>query len=145
VTPSFASLRLASSRGLQAGGRGFAAPLWLESFGMGVWSGGGGLGRRSYRVKVAQKTRAVSMACALAKRQIACHHEGMSNAATLGSPEDDDSPEVRALRKQIRNEPLTSEEQALLASVSRTIPAGAVLVPHDEVTRKLEERRRREG
>lgn len=82
---------------------------------------------------------------ALARRRIACHHEGMGNAATLGSPEDDDSPEVRALRKHIRNEPLTPEEQALLARVSRPVPEGAVLVPHDEVTRKLEERRRCEG
>jgi hypothetical protein len=51
-----------------------------------------------------------------------------------------DSPEVAALRKKIRGEVLTNEEQALLATATRK-PSGPT-VPHVEVMRMLEERKR---
>ncbi len=54
-----------------------------------------------------------------------------------------DSPEVAALRKSIRGEPLTDEERALLATATRKPPGPGV--PHAEVMRMLEERKRREA
>jgi hypothetical protein len=52
-----------------------------------------------------------------------------------------DGPEVAALRKRIRGEALTADEELLLASTYRKPPGPTV--PHAEVMRLLEERRRR--
>jgi hypothetical protein len=66
---------------------------------------------------------------------------GMS--ASRPVPGQAESPEVAALRKRIRGEPLSREEEALLASVSRR-PEGPT-VPHEAVMRELAERERRDG
>jgi hypothetical protein len=55
-----------------------------------------------------------------------------------------DSPELAALRKKIRGEPLTPEEQALLARATRK-PSGEGGVPHETIEAMLEERRRLGG
>jgi hypothetical protein len=54
-----------------------------------------------------------------------------------------DSPQVAALRKRARGEPLSDEERALLARPGRK-PQGPT-VPHEAVMRELEERQRRGG
>lgn len=53
----------------------------------------------------------------------------------------DDSPEVAALRKKLRGEPLTAREEALLAQRSGR-PDGPT-TPHEDVMRELAERQRR--
>ena len=66
-------------------------------------------------------------------------------AAMTGSPvpsyEHEDSPEVAALRKRIRGEPLSAAEDALLASATRKPSGPGVL--HAEVMAELAERERR--
>jgi hypothetical protein len=52
---------------------------------------------------------------------------------------EDESPEVIALRKRIRGEPLTDAETALLSKRYRT-PEGP-RVPHAEIERMLAERK----
>lgn len=47
---------------------------------------------------------------------------------------------VEALRKKVRGEPLTKDEAEALAACSRPVPPDAV--PHAQVQRILEERRR---
>jgi len=62
-----------------------------------------------------------------------------------GCPE---QPEVAALRKKIRGEPLTPEEAALLAPTPETrarIAAMGPGIPHAHVTAELAERQRRGG
>jgi len=51
-----------------------------------------------------------------------------------------ESPEVAALRKRIRGEPITDVERALLARATRK-PTGPG-IPHAEIMAELEERRR---
>lgn len=53
----------------------------------------------------------------------------------------EDSPEVAALRKRIRGEPLTPAEQALLESTYRK--GEGPTVPHEQIMRELAERERR--
>ena len=55
-----------------------------------------------------------------------------------------DSTEVAALRKKMRGEPLTAEEQALLARATRK-PTGEGAVPQETIEAMLEERRRLGG
>ena len=55
-----------------------------------------------------------------------------------------EQPEVAALRKKIRGEPLAPEELALLAGATRKPAREAGSVPHARVEAMLEERRRRE-
>lgn len=55
-----------------------------------------------------------------------------------------DSPEVAALRKKIRGEPLSAEEQALLARATRE-PSGEGALPQEAIEAMLEERRRLGG
>jgi hypothetical protein len=55
----------------------------------------------------------------------------------------EDSPEVAALRKKIRGEPLTEAEEALLVATYRKPPEGTVTFTQEQVTSLLEERRRR--
>jgi hypothetical protein len=57
------------------------------------------------------------------------------------SHEHEDSPEVAALRKRVRGEPLSAAEDALLASATRK-PSGPG-VPHAAVIAELAERERR--
>jgi hypothetical protein len=57
--------------------------------------------------------------------------------------EQEDSPEVAALRKKARGEPLTEAEGALIASATRK-PSPGPTVSHDQIEAMLEERRRRE-
>jgi hypothetical protein len=54
-----------------------------------------------------------------------------------------DSPEVAALRKRLRGEPLTAEEEAILARTYRT-PTGPT-VPRAAVMAEFAERERRGG
>jgi hypothetical protein len=61
-----------------------------------------------------------------------------------GCPE---QPEVAALRKKIRGEPLTPDEAALLAPTSETRARVAAMgpgIPHEQIEAMLEDRRRRE-
>jgi hypothetical protein len=58
-------------------------------------------------------------------------------------PVEDEQPEVRVLRKKVRGEALTDEDRAVLERISRTAPRDAV--PHAEVMRELEERKRQEA
>ena len=51
--------------------------------------------------------------------------------------------QVAALRKKIRGEPLTSEEETLLAT--RKPDPGRPTTPQSRIDEMLEERRRREG
>lgn len=53
-----------------------------------------------------------------------------------------DAPEVAALRKRIRGERLTAEEQELLANATRKPSPDAGAVPHEQVEAALEVRRR---
>jgi hypothetical protein len=55
--------------------------------------------------------------------------------------EHEDAPEVAALLKKARGEPLTAAEEAILARTYRK-PDGPT-VPHEEVMRELAERQRR--
>jgi len=62
-----------------------------------------------------------------------------------GCPE---QPEVAALRKKIRGEPLTPDEAALIAPTPGTrarIAAMGPGIPHAQVTAQLAERQRRGG
>jgi hypothetical protein len=59
---------------------------------------------------------------------------------SAGNPE---QPEVTALRKKIRGEPLTEEEHRLLAQASRKPNRGGVPISQEQMTALLEERRRR--
>ena len=53
-----------------------------------------------------------------------------------------EAPEVVALRKQVRGEPLSDAERALLAKATRK-PAPGQTVAHADVMRELAERERR--
>jgi hypothetical protein len=64
------------------------------------------------------------------------------SASRSGLVEPVDSPAVAALRKRIRGETLTADEQTLLANATRK-PASGPTVPHEEVMRMLAERERR--
>jgi hypothetical protein len=72
--------------------------------------------------------------------------EGETASYTLVMSEpakhDADQPEVAALRKKIRGEKLTPEEEALLAGRCRKAPEGIVTLSLEQVTALLEERRR---
>lgn len=60
--------------------------------------------------------------------------------------QDGEQPEVAALRKKLRGEPLSDEERSLLASTYRAPPQNDVAsVPHEDVMKELEERKRRGG
>jgi hypothetical protein len=54
-----------------------------------------------------------------------------------------EQPEVAALKKKIRGEPLTEEETALLANATRKPAAGAVTFSQEQVSALLAERARR--
>jgi hypothetical protein len=58
---------------------------------------------------------------------------------------DDDSPEVAALRKKIRGEPLTDEERALLAHVSRKPNGSGESLTQEQLSALLSERMRASG
>ncbi len=62
-------------------------------------------------------------------------------SASRPAPTQEDSPEVAALRKRIRGQPLTPDEEATLTRASRR-PEGPT-VPHEAVMRELAERERR--
>jgi hypothetical protein len=62
-------------------------------------------------------------------------------SAQHSAPKHDDSPEVAALRKKARGQPLSDAERALLASATRKPTAGPT-VPHETVESMLEQRRR---
>jgi hypothetical protein len=62
-------------------------------------------------------------------------------SARHAAPKHDDSPEVAALRKKARGQPLSDAERALLANATRK-PAGGPTVPHETVESMLEQRRR---
>jgi hypothetical protein len=59
--------------------------------------------------------------------------------------QDREQPEVAALRKKLRGEPLSDEERSLLESTYRAPPQNDVGVPHEDVMKELEERKRRSG
>jgi hypothetical protein len=52
-------------------------------------------------------------------------------------------PEVAALRKKIRGEPLTDEDRQLLARMSRRPTSGGVPISQEQMTALLAERKRR--
>jgi hypothetical protein len=60
----------------------------------------------------------------------------------LRAHERNDTPEVAALRKKIRGEPMSHAEVATLEATYRKPPPGTRTVPHDVVMRELAERRR---
>jgi len=66
----------------------------------------------------------------------------MSSARAPG--DHTEQPEVAALRKKIRGEPLTDGEQQLLARVSRTPGAsgGGTPISQEQMTALLDERKR---
>jgi len=57
--------------------------------------------------------------------------------------QEEDSPEMAALRKKARGEPLTEAERTLVATATRK-PSPGPTVSHDQIEAMLEERRRRE-
>ncbi len=65
----------------------------------------------------------------------------MSSAPAPGSK--GEQPEVAALRKKIRGQPLTDEERQLLDRVSRTPTSGGVPISQEQMTALLAERKRR--
>jgi hypothetical protein len=54
-----------------------------------------------------------------------------------------EQPEVVALRKKLRGEPLTDEDRQLLARVSRRPAGGGVPISQEQMTELLAERKRR--
>jgi hypothetical protein len=54
-----------------------------------------------------------------------------------------EQPEVAALRKKIRGEPLTDDERTLLESTYRTPPQEGPAITREEMTQLLAERARR--
>jgi hypothetical protein len=62
-------------------------------------------------------------------------------SAQHSAPKHDDSPEVAALRKKARGQPLSEAEQALLAGATRK-PTPGPTIPHETVESMLEQRRR---
>jgi hypothetical protein len=70
-------------------------------------------------------------------------------ACTVGSapvvkPQSEDSPEVAALRKKARGEALSAAEETILARTYRKPPADdGPGVPHEEIMRRLAERKSR--
>jgi len=60
------------------------------------------------------------------------------------APQHEDSPEVAALRKKARGEALTPAEETILARTYRKPPEGERPgVPHEEIMRRLAERKSR--
>jgi hypothetical protein len=67
------------------------------------------------------------------------------NMSVAQSPrQQEDSPEVAALRKKARGEPLTEAERTLLATATRK-PSPGPTVSHEQIEAMLDERRRREN
>jgi hypothetical protein len=56
-----------------------------------------------------------------------------------------EQPEVAALRKKIRGEPLTDVERQLLARVSRNPGEGGTPISQEQMAGLLDERKRRGG
>jgi hypothetical protein len=74
---------------------------------------------------------------------VTCYAFPMSNAR---APETEgEQPEVAALRKKIRGEPLTDAERQLLARVSRKPSESGTPISQAQMTGLLDERKRHGG